>query len=354
MTNMVKPLAYSLGILLAANATAATAPTTKTTSKTTTTTKTPATKAVATKTTTKSTTTSTKAAKQDTKKTATTKSNTTSKTTEKVTKPATESTTPTTATTSNTGSVLVPVLTAPTVANITYPSANSVQFIGTDISAQNATNIPMPALTLSNISTVKTVLIPQTADNSSQLDVSVLDDFITYVSPKARHYPPVFASRTERYNATERLKSLTAWIETYAQNPNASYDVLLRAAKLNAMGRNLDLGSDYAVRAGNAIARAIKLNDTAEANFLYGAMLAEGGGFKEGAKYLEKAEKMGYLEATQSLAQADLLDDKKDRAIQRLTEFKAKNPDNPYIDEQLRIVNSGKYYIWDIPAKVAQ
>ncbi len=147
---------------------------------------------------------------------------------------------------------------------------------------------------------------------------------------------------------------MTAWIESYAQNPNASYEVLLRAAKLNAMGRNLDLGSDYAVRAGNYIARAIKLNDTAEANFLYGAMLAEGGGFKEGTKYLEKAEKMGYLEATQSLAQADLLDDKKDRAIQRLTEFKAKNPDNPYIDEQLRIVNSGKYYIWDIPAKVVQ
>ena len=250
--------------------------------------------------------------------------------------------------------MIVPVLTAPTVANVMYPSTNSVQLVGTDISAQNLANIPLPTLTLSNISTVKTVLIPRTTDNSTQLDVSVLDDFITYATPMARHYPPVFSSRTERYNTTERLKSLTAWIETYAQNPNASYEVLLRAAKLNAMGRNLDLGSDYAVRAGNYIARAVRLNDTAEANFLYGAMLAEGGGFKEGAKYLEKAEKMGYLEATQSLAQADLLDDKKDRAIQRLMEFKAKNPDNPYIDEQLRIVNSGKYYIWDIPAKVVQ
>ena len=268
-------------------------------------------------------------------------------------KDTTPQTTPPSAT-SNTGSMIVPVLTAPTVANVIYPSTNSVQLVGTDISAQNLANIPLPTLTLSNISTIKTVLVPRTTDNSTQLDVSVLDDFITYASPMARHYPPVFSSRTERYNTTERLKSLTAWIETYAQNPNASYEVLLRAAKLNAMGRNLDLGSDYAVRAGNYIARAVRLNDTAEANFLYGAMLAEGGGFKEGVKYLEKAEKMGYLEATQSLAQADLLDDKKDRAIQRLTEFKAKNPDNPYIDEQLRIVNSGKYYIWDIPAKVVQ
>ena len=346
MTHMVKPLAYTLAILMATNATVAMAATAtaKTTTKTTTT-----------KTTTAKPATQTTA----TKKTTVTKAKTTNKSTEKSAdtvnsvKDTTPQTTPPSAT-SNTGSMIVPVLTAPTVANVIYPSTNSVQLVGTDISAQNLANIPLPTLTLSNISTIKTVLVPRTADNSAQLDVSVLDDFITYVTPMARHYPPVFSSRTERYNTTERLKSLTAWIETYAQNPNASYEVLLRAAKLNAMGRNLDLGSDYAVRAGNYIARAVRLNDTAEANFLYGAMLAEGGGFKEGAKYLEKAEKMGYLEATQSLAQADLLDDKKDRAIQRLTEFKAKNPDNPYIDEQLRIVNSGKYYIWDIPAKVVQ
>ena len=346
MTHMVKPLAYTLAILMATNATVAMAATAtaKTTTKTTTT-----------KTTTAKPATQTTA----TKKTTVAKAKTTNKSTEKSAdtvnsvKDTTPQTTPPSAT-SNTGSMIVPVLTAPTVANVMYPSTNSVQLVGTDISAQNFANIPLPTLTLSNISTVKTVLIPRTTDNSTQLDVSVLDDFITYATPMARHYPPVFSSRTERYNATERLKSLTAWIETYAQNPNASYEVLLRAAKLNAMGRNLDLGSDYAVRAGNYIARAVRLNDTAEANFLYGAMLAEGGGFKEGAKYLEKAEKMGYLEATQSLAQADLLDDKKDRAIQRLTEFKAKNPDNPYIDEQLRIVNSGKYYIWDIPAKVVQ
>lgn len=346
MTHMVKPLAYTLAILMATNATVAMAATAtaKTTTKTTTT-----------KTTTAKPATQTTA----TKKTTVAKAKTTNKSTEKSAdkvnsvKDTTPQTTPPSAT-SNTGSMIVPVLTAPTVANVMYPSTNSVQLVGTDISAQNFANIPLPTLTLSNISTVKTVLIPRTTDNSTQLDVSVLDDFITYVTPMARHYPPVFSSRTERYNTTERLKSLTAWIESYAQNPNASYEVLLRAAKLNAMGRNLDLGSDYAVRAGNYIARALRLNDTAEANFLYGAMLAEGGGFKEGAKYLEKAEKMGYLEATQSLAQADLLDDKKDRAIQRLTEFKAKNPDNPYIDEQLRIVNSGKYYIWDIPAKVVQ
>ncbi|OBX77130.1 hypothetical protein [Faucicola atlantae] len=243
----------------------------------------------------------------------------------------------------------------PGLTTISYPKANAVSWVGTDIAAQGLRNVAMPTLSLSEVTTVPTVIVPATTNaNGTMLDVSVVDDFLAEASPKARHYPPVFANRTDRYNTTQRLKQLTGWIESYAARPDASYEVLLRAAKLNAMGRNLDLGSNYAVRASNYVTRAMRLNDSAEANFLYGAMLAEGGGFQEGAKYLEKAERMGYKEATQSLAQADLLDDKRDNAIRRLNEFKAQNPNDPYIDAQLAIVNSGKYYIWEIPAATTQ
>ena len=243
----------------------------------------------------------------------------------------------------------------PGLTTISYPKANAVSWVGTDIAAQGLRNVAMPTLRISEVTTVPTVIVPATTNaNGTMLDVSVVDDFLAEASPKARHYPPVFANRTDRYNTTQRLKQLTGWIESYAARPDASYEVLLRAAKLNAMGRNLDLGSNYAVRASNYVTRAMRLNDSAEANFLYGAMLAEGGGFQEGAKYLEKAERMGYKEATQSLAQADLLDDKRDSAIRRLNEFKAQNPNDPYIDAQLAIVNSGKYYIWEIPAATTQ
>lgn len=243
----------------------------------------------------------------------------------------------------------------PGLTTISYPKANAVSWVGTDIAAQGLRNVAMPMLRISEVTTVPTVTVPATTNaNGTMLDVSVIDDFLAEASPKARHYPPVFANRTDRYNTTQRLKQLTGWIEPYAARPDASYEVLLRAAKLNAMGRNLDLGSNYAVRASNYVTRAMRLNDSAEANFLYGAMLAEGGGFQEGAKYLEKAERMGYKEATQSLAQADLLDDKRDSAIRRLNEFKAQNPNDPYIDAQLAIVNSGKYYIWEIPAATTQ
>ncbi|MFW2178192.1 MULTISPECIES: sel1 repeat family protein [unclassified Moraxella] len=274
---------------------------------------------------------------------------TTTKTTAKTPAKTTTTTTPAPITSSNTGSALTPILSEPTLTDISYPKAQSLSLRGTNLTNNLANNVPVPSVSISDVAMLSTVMISKsTADNSS-LDVSILDDFLKEVSPKARHYPPVFTNPTDRYNSTQRVKQLTAWIENYAQDSNASYDVLLRAAKINAIGRNLDLGSDYAVRAGNYVARAIRINDTAEANFLYGMMLAEGGGFKEGSKYLEKAESMGYREATQSLAQADLLDDKKDRALQRLTQFKAKYPTDPMIDEQLRIVNSGQYYIWKLP-----
>ena len=239
----------------------------------------------------------------------------------------------------------------PPITTISYPKLNAVTFVGTDISTQPLARIATPSVTITQAQFIPTILVPKTTTNADNVDVSVVDDFLAYAMPLARHYPPIFPSKTARYNATQRVKVLTAWMENYAKDPHASYDILLRATKLNAIGRNLDLGSEYTVRASNYIARAIKLQDTGEANFLYGVMLAEGGGFVEGEKYLDKAAKLGYAEAYQSMAQSDLLNDKKDSALRRLTEFKTKYPNDPYIDRQLAIVNSGKYYIWDLPAQ---
>ena len=213
-------------------------------------------------------------------------------------------------------------------------------------------NAPTPQVTISDVSFIPTIMIAQKQGlGTDKLDVSLLDDFITEVSPNARHYPPNFPNRSQRHYAREKIKALSAWIEPYASAPNASYDVLLRAAKLNGMGRNLDLGSEYAVRGGNYVDRAIKLQpNSGEANFLYGMMLAEGGGFKEGKKYLDRAVSLGYVEAEQSLAQSDLLSDRRDDALARLRRLAEQYPNNDIIRKQIQIVESGKYYIWDIAA----
>ncbi|MCD1279202.1 hypothetical protein DVY93_05455 [Psychrobacter sp. CCUG 69069] len=223
---------------------------------------------------------------------------------------------------------------------------------GIDLRSGQLTNIPTPQVQLSDVSFVPTVLIPQQKGlGTDKLDVSLLDDFIKDVSPNARHYPPNFPNRSQRHYTREKIKVLAEWIEPYAQSPNASYDVLLRAAKLNGMGRNLDLGSDYTVRGGKYVDRAIKIQpDSAEANFLYGMMLSEGGGFKEGQKYLDRAVSLGYTEAEQSLAQSDLLSDRRDNALERLRRLEEKNPNNDTIRQQIKLIEEGKFYIWDIPA----
>lgn len=221
---------------------------------------------------------------------------------------------------------------------------------GNDVRNSQLGNIPMPQASIANASFVPTTIVAQKRNSDiEKLDVSLLDDFIKDISPYARHYPPNFPNRTQRHTAREKIKVLTDWIEPYASAPDASYDVLLRAAKLNGMGRNLDLGSDYTVRGGNYIDRALKINpNSAEANFLYGMMLSEGGGFKEGQKYLDRAVALGYTEAEQSLAQSDLLSDRRSQALDRLRRLEQQNPDNTIIPQQIKLVEEGKYYIWDL------
>lgn len=219
----------------------------------------------------------------------------------------------------------------------------------TNLALTPIATLPTPKSTISDTVRVPTILIAATTANHTMLDVTLIDDFIADVSPNARHYPPNFPNRTTQYLTKETIKYLSAWLEPYATAPNASFEVLLRATKINAMGRNLDLGSDYGVRASTHIANALKLQPNhAEANFLFGMMLSEGGGFKEGKKYLDKAVKEGYLEAEQSLAQADLLSENRSGALARLQKLQAQYPDNLQLAEQINIVNNGGFYIWDI------
>ncbi|MFP3354004.1 hypothetical protein R0K04_21820, partial [Pseudoalteromonas sp. SIMBA_153] len=77
---------------------------------------------------------------------------------------------------------------------------------------------------------------------------------------------------------------------------------------------------------------------------------SEGGGFKEGQKYLDRAVALGYTEAEQSLAQSDLLSDRRANALERLRRLEGQYPNNTVISQQIKLVEEGKFYIWDIPA----
>ncbi len=212
-------------------------------------------------------------------------------------------------------------------------------------------SVPMPKVSISNIQYIKTINIPTTTTNDAMLDISKIDAFIADVTPNLRHYPPNFPNKTDRYNAKEWVKKYVAHLKPYADMSNASYEILMRSAILNAMARNLDLGSTYAVSASNYVGRAIALkpNDL-DANLLYGIMLSEGGAFTTSRKYLDKVVAMGSVEAEQTIAQSDLMNDNRPEALNRLQKLQAQHPNNTQIAKQIEIVQSGGYRLWDLPA----
>ena len=225
----------------------------------------------------------------------------------------------------------------------------TIQSTGANLLATPVAGVPSIQAHVTNVQSLPTVLINATQKGQDKIDVTLIDDFIDDISPNARHYPPNFPNRTAEHLAGENLKHVSNWLEPYASAKDASFDVVLRAAKINAMARNLNLGTEYTQRAGNHMAKIVKLQPSdSEANFLYGMMISEAGGFKEGQVYLEKAAKGGYLEAEQSLAQTELLMDNKSGALTRLRALAAKHPNNTQIAQQLSIVENGGFYIWNI------
>lgn len=211
--------------------------------------------------------------------------------------------------------------------------------------------LPTPNISVTEIKNISTVTIPANTSGTKVMDVTLIDEFINDVSPNVRNYPPNFPNRTAEYITTENIKHLSDWIEPHAAAPDASFDVVLRAAKLNGMARNLNLGTTYTLRAGTHMQKALKLRpDDMEANYLFGMMLSETGAFKEGRKYLDKAVSLGSIDAEQSIAQADLLGDNRSAALKRLRDLAAKHPDNAQLIEQINIVENGGYYIWNLKA----
>lgn len=183
----------------------------------------------------------------------------------------------------------------------------------------------------------------------NELDVTDIDDFLSLVEGKARHYPPQFNDRQERKGYERKLKQVSQQLDTLAAPNNASYDVLLRAFKASVMGRNLDLGSAYTTKSLTYAQRLLKLNKTdPETNFWFGFGLSEGGGQRESLPYLDTAMKGGVQEAYLVSANNYLGMEQKKNAIQILQNYKIKYPEEAAVTDRLinEIQNQGRWNVW--------
>ncbi|KAA8735639.1 hypothetical protein F4V57_02270 [Acinetobacter qingfengensis] len=184
-----------------------------------------------------------------------------------------------------------------------------------------------------------------------ELDVTDIDDFLNLLEGKARHYPAHFASAREQDGFERKLQQIIQQLDPLAANPNASYDVLMRAAKASGMARNLDMGDIYGPKALGYAKRllAMKPNDPT-ISFWLGFGLAEGGGFKEGLPYLQTAMKAGIQEAYLSVANTYLYLDQKKNALTTLKNYKIKYPtESVVVDQLIKEIEAGKRYnVWQV------
>lgn len=196
------------------------------------------------------------------------------------------------------------------------------------------------------------ILIPRTlpsAANNEKVDVADIDRELVYLEGKARHYAPVFTNKAERKQAENQAKNILNTLNSYAADPQASYDILIRAMKANVIARNMDVGTNAAEKSIEYFNRLLKLkpNDP-ETSYWYGFSLAEGGGFQESISHLNVAIKANYQEAYLALANTYLLQGKKKNAIDTLNLYKTKYAgEAKYANELIAQIKSGaRYAIW--------
>lgn len=206
-----------------------------------------------------------------------------------------------------------------------------------------------PAAAVTPAPTVEaTASSPVTTVGADQINIGELDDLIAYLVDKAGNYPPRFADQRERRQAITETKQMIEALDQLVVQPNASFDLLIRAVQLNQVARNLDIGGQSAVKAGVYMRRAIALKpEDPAANYWYGTMLTEGGGFKEGIPYLNRAAQTGYKKAYLALAQAYLHIDQRPNALSALESYRIAEPEQQAMATNLiEQVQAGKNNIW--------
>jgi len=195
---------------------------------------------------------------------------------------------------------------------------------------------------------VSTPAPESTNTTADHLNVGELDELIQYLVERAGNYPPRFTDRRERHQAETETKQMIDALDKLVVQPNASFDLLIRAVQLNQVARNLDIGAQSAVKAGVYMRRAIALNpEHPAANYWYGTMLTEGGGFKEGIPYLNRAAQAGYKKAYLALAQAYLHIDQRPNALSALESYSIAVPEQQAATSTLiEQVRAGKSSVW--------
>jgi tetratricopeptide (TPR) repeat protein len=126
---------------------------------------------------------------------------------------------------------------------------------------------------------------------------SEIDRVLQEIEPHAREFPVHFASAQQRSEMQDKLIKLLVFLDGVVKENPDNLDALLRDAVANGFGHNMGC-PDCAEKAIASFEQVLKLQpDSAEANWRYGAFLAQTTQHEKSIPYLQKAASLGIVDA---------------------------------------------------------
>jgi tetratricopeptide (TPR) repeat protein len=186
---------------------------------------------------------------------------------------------------------------------------------------------------------------PPPGTHEVRLSRSEIDKTLLELEPHAREFPVHFASAEERADMqvklVQLLKFLDAGVKEYPEDP----DILLRDAVGNGFGHNMGC-PDCGEKAIAAYDRLLKLQpDSAEANWRYGAFLAQTSKREQSIAYLQKAASLGVSDAHYTAAMVFLGLNDQGHAKLELREYLKANPKDQQARELLSDIEHGNIHM---------
>lgn len=167
----------------------------------------------------------------------------------------------------------------------------------------------------------------QTASGSRYaLDTRYLDKMLADIGEHAGNYPLQFDTAADKARAAADVSLLSAMLEVVINAPRPDAGLLLRYARLNRYGHNLDLPG-AAAKADASFLRLLQGQpDNPEANYEYGLFLASSGQAALAIGYLEKAIALGVGQASYTLGMSYLALGDRPKAMSQLQAYQRHYP----------------------------
>ena len=179
----------------------------------------------------------------------------------------------------------------------------------------------------------------------ASLNVGYLDAWIGELAKHAKNYPVNFDSSDEQLQAIRDITILSRILDTLDTPQTQNPELLRRAGFVNSMAHNLDV-KGTASKAADYFSRLLKIApDDAVGNQMFGAFLGSVGKPKEAIPYLRKADSLGVIGATYSLATAYLMTGEKSQAIEYFEKYRKAVPEDKSLDKLIEAVKNDQVEI---------